>query len=61
MLTKAQRDAFIFDYISKLEGTPLEGEYHLDINFTCDDCTADDKCKFAFNLYNTNGDCLAAK
>lgn len=29
--------------------------------FTCDTCTQKSTCVFAFDAYNTNGDCLAAK
>ena len=29
--------------------------------FTCDDCAARFKCKMAFDVYNTDGDCLAEK
>lgn len=29
--------------------------------YTCDDCQQVDKCEFAFDLYNTDGDCLAEK
>lgn len=28
---------------------------------TCWDCTSKDTCEFAFDAYNTNGDCLAEK
>lgn len=30
-------------------------------NYTCDDCTDADQCEFAYDSYNTNGDCLALK
>lgn len=29
--------------------------------FTCNKCPAADDCAFAWDLYNTNGDCLADK
>lgn len=29
--------------------------------FTCEECTDKRKCPFAFDAYNTNGDCLAIK
>jgi hypothetical protein len=29
--------------------------------FTCYDCIDKDKCKYAFDLYNREGDCLAVK
>lgn len=29
--------------------------------FTCVDCASVRKCKLAFDLYNTNGDCLLSK
>ena len=28
---------------------------------TCNDCADKDDCVFAFDLYNTSGDCLASK
>lgn len=30
-------------------------------SFTCDDCPAKLSCNYAFDAYNTNGDCLAEK
>ncbi len=30
-------------------------------NFTCDMCTSAPRCTLAYDSYNTNGDCLAAK
>ena len=30
-------------------------------NLTCDTCFKTKECIFAFDLYNTNGDCLAMK
>ena len=30
-------------------------------NFTCNDCSQVMECKFAFDLYNTNDDCIAEK
>lgn len=32
-----------------------------EMSFTCDDCPAKRTCGFVFDLYNTNGDCLAEK
>jgi hypothetical protein len=29
--------------------------------FTCDSCDEVSKCEYAFDAYNTNGDCLADK
>lgn len=29
--------------------------------FTCDECPAKKTCQFAFDPYNTDGDCLAEK
>jgi hypothetical protein len=29
--------------------------------FTCVDCATVSRCKLAFDLYNTNGDCLLTK
>lgn len=28
---------------------------------TCAECELNDKCEFAWDFYNTNGDCLAEK
>lgn len=28
---------------------------------TCNICPDSDSCKYSFDLYNTNGDCLASK
>jgi hypothetical protein len=42
--------------------TRLVQEYGLgDMPFTCDQCPARNTCDFAFDLYNTDGDCLAEK
>jgi len=30
-------------------------------NFTCDSCPDVNTCEYAFDLYSTNGDCLAEK
>lgn len=30
-------------------------------SFTCDECGFAPKCTLVFDLYNTNGDCLAEK
>ena len=30
-------------------------------DFTCYDCPLACNCRFAFDLYNTDGDCLAEK
>ena len=30
-------------------------------SFTCDDCPVKLTCDYAFDAYNTNGDCLAEK
>ena len=31
------------------------------IEFTCDECEIANRCRLAFDPYNTNGDCLASK
>lgn len=36
-------------------------EHDYSYNFTCDDCGARFSCTLAYDLYNTNGDCLAEK
>lgn len=30
-------------------------------NFTCDNCPSKLSCKYVYDPYNTNGDCLAEK
>ena len=30
-------------------------------DFTCSRCDRDESCEYAWDLYNTNGDCLAEK
>lgn len=30
-------------------------------NFTCDECEAACRCRWVYDLYNTEGDCLALK
>ncbi len=34
---------------------------HGHASFTCDRCSAANECDYAFDPYNTNGDCLAEK
>jgi hypothetical protein len=31
------------------------------IEITCEECELNDNCEFAWDLYNTDGDCLAEK
>ena len=35
--------------------------FDMDKDCTCKDCECSKKCPFAWDLYNTNGDCLASK
>jgi hypothetical protein len=35
-------------------------DFPIDV-FSCDDCGARKTCEFAFDAYNTDGDCLAEK
>lgn len=47
----------VLEYIGKnftIDGVPLE-------RFTCFRCTLKDKCSYAFDGYNIDGDCLAEK
>ena len=37
-----------------------EVEYDIE-TCVCNDCSDDDKCPFAFDLYNTDEDCLGVK
>jgi hypothetical protein len=44
----------------KLQKAVLPEGFH-ELKFTCADCKDADTCDFAFDPYNTNGDCLAMK
>ena len=33
----------------------------VDVNITCSTCACNDNCEYAWDLYNTDGDCLALK
>jgi len=37
------------------------GKMPLEEDFTCHECLDKDVCQYSFDLYNTNGDCLAFK
>lgn len=39
----------------------LENNYNKRIEFTCDDCAVRNRCRFAYDVYNTDDDCLAMK
>jgi MoaA/NifB/PqqE/SkfB family radical SAM enzyme len=46
----------------QLQKTRTEVAALFDIEqFTCDDCPRKHECQWAFDAYNTNGDCLADK
>ena len=36
-------------------------DWPADMKFTCDGCPAAKKCSWVYDLYNTDGDCLALK
>lgn len=36
-------------------------EYRGKDSFTCDECSETNACHFAFDAYNTDGDCLGSK
>jgi len=40
--------------------TVLRGEVSID-QITCEECYSNAGCEYAFDMYNTNGDCLAEK
>ncbi len=46
------------DYAKKYPFIPLVGG---DVSFTCDDCGGTAVCDWVYDLYNTDGDCLAEK
>lgn len=63
---KADADKLEQDFLSRKPGEVIE-RYHLtgcvreNKYCTCDYCEDSDTCEFAFDPYNTNGDCLAIK
>lgn len=48
------------EYI-KLSHSECSDEQVPDVVFTCDDCPHGAYCAYAFDSYNTDGDCLAMK
>lgn len=40
---------------------PLLSNHILTKGMTCDTCQDNDTCEFAFDAYNTDGDCIAIK
>ena len=48
-------------FYEEAKGTEGEAYYETSIPFTCDTCKDNDNCEFAFDAYNTDGDCLASK
>jgi hypothetical protein len=36
-------------------------DYFNEGRFTCDGCSIENECKYSYDLYNTDGDCLAYK
>jgi hypothetical protein len=50
------------EQLAKIRTEMLElGKAYNIESFTCDDCGARYRCSLAFDLYNTQGDCLAEK
>ena len=51
------------DYVRWLERRLIELSpiAYLKDHFTCVKCEDNEKCEFAFDLYNMDGDCLAIK
>lgn len=45
--------------LSKIRAEVAQG-WEID-EFTCDKCSDRYDCEYAFDMYNTNGDCLANK
>ena len=60
-------DSVEFDNVANLEALERELDDTYDywnydrIEFTCADCDYSRYCEFAYDLYNTNGDCLEDK
>lgn len=61
MLTEEQTKAEKRKLVVLYKGTSLESVYTENTIFTCDTCPSNDTCEWAFDGYNTNGDCLAEK
>ncbi len=55
----------VLRYVKVLEKSKKVGKYrevaYVRPNYTCDDCNSVDDCEFAYDLYNTDGDCLQLK
>lgn len=62
-LTKAEldtrREAALLD-IARIREAPVE-VVREQIKFTCDECKNPEDCVWAFDSYNTDGDCLFLK
>ncbi len=43
------------------DSLPKEFTQYLREDYTCDKCGLNMVCNFAFDIYNTNGECLANK
>jgi len=56
---KATKEASLRE-ISKINGASV-AQCRLDFKFTCDDCRSRGVCRWAYDMYNVNGDCLAIK
>ncbi len=57
------RDAFVSSARYNIPRLVAEVERlrKIEKNFTCGNCDKRYECPFSFDLYNTNGDCLANK
>lgn len=55
---KQKRDERIFN--AGWDGA-LKSKEHLFKHFTCHTCPSQETCEWAWDMYNTNGDCLADK
>ncbi|MEQ8822859.1 MAG: hypothetical protein RIC14_00620 [Filomicrobium sp.] len=56
MIPKTNADGYEVDQLRKR----ISKYFGID-TFTCDECDARYTCPYAFDPYNTNGDCLAEK
>lgn len=62
-LTKAEVDERrekAIAFIAHIQKKPIE-EVGARIKFTCDECKNPEDCEWAFDAYNTDGDCLDMK
>ena len=64
-MTKEDRYKIAIDFYKKCENNGDMSNYNEEDfvieNFTCNNCDYEHKCNYAWDLYNTNGNCLENK